>query len=74
MMPPMSQGPGQFRFAYFTPLYEETLAFYRDGLGLPIAGSWDRNPADRGTIFGAASGLIEVLMLPGKGSTLPSLG
>ena len=27
---------GQFRFAYFTPLYEETVAFYRDGLDLPV--------------------------------------
>lgn len=58
----MSQG--QFRFAYFTPLYDETVAFYRDGLGLPVAESWDRNSEDRGTVFSAASGLIEVLTLP----------
>lgn len=55
---------GQFRFAFFTPRYEQTLGFYRDGLGLPILGSWDRSPDDRGTVFGAASGMIEVLATP----------
>lgn len=55
---------GQFRFSYFTPQYEPTVAFYRDGLELPILESWDRNPNDRGTLFAAASGMIEVLTLP----------
>ena len=55
---------GQFRFAYFTPKYEETVAFYRQGLELPTIEVWDRTPDDRGTLFGAASGVIEVLALP----------
>ncbi len=55
---------GQFRFSYFTPLYGETLAFYRDGLGLPVLESWDRSFDDRGTLFSAASGVIEVLARP----------
>ena len=54
----------QFRFAYFTPRHAETLAFYREGLGLPIVESWNRSEDDRGTLIGAASGLIEVLALP----------
>jgi len=58
---------GQFRFSYFTPAYEATVAFYRDGLGLPVIESWDHNPDDRGTLFGAASGMIEVLALPKSG-------
>ena len=33
-------------------------------MGLPVIGSWNRNPDDRGTLFGAASGIIEVLALP----------
>ena len=41
-----------------------TLAYYRDGLELPIVDSWDRRPDDQGAVFGAASGLIEVLKLP----------
>ncbi len=60
---------GQFRFSYFTPEYESTVAFYRDDLELPILESWDRNPDDRGTLFGAASGAIEVLTLPKGGES-----
>ena len=59
----------QFRFAYFTPYYEETLDFYREGLGLPVIEAWDRTPDDRGTLFGAASGVIEVLALPDSGQS-----
>jgi catechol 2,3-dioxygenase-like lactoylglutathione lyase family enzyme len=39
--------------------YEETLAFYRELLELPIADSWD-DPDGRGTLFAAAGGFIEV--------------
>ncbi|HVR87719.1 MAG TPA: VOC family protein [Planctomycetota bacterium] len=55
---------GQFRFCYFTPKYEETVAFYREGLGLPLVDSWDRPPEDRGSLFQAAAGIIEVLLRP----------
>jgi catechol 2,3-dioxygenase-like lactoylglutathione lyase family enzyme len=58
---------GQFRFGYFTPLYEETVAFYRDGLELPVVESWDRGREDRGTLFRAAAGLVEVLARPKSG-------
>lgn len=56
--------PKQFRFAYFTPLYAETIAFYSDGLGFPVLDSWDRSADDKGSVFGAASGRIEVLFDP----------
>lgn len=59
----------QFRFAYFTRLYETTVAFYRDDLELPVAEMWDRSPDDRGTLFMAASGMIEVLALPTRGQS-----
>lgn len=58
---------GQFRFGYFTPEYEATVAFYRDGLELLVVESWDRSPEDRGTLFQAAAGLIEVLVFPVSG-------
>jgi catechol 2,3-dioxygenase-like lactoylglutathione lyase family enzyme len=54
----------QFRFCYFTPKYEETVAFYREGLGLSLLESWDRNPEDRGSLLQAAGGIIEVLARP----------
>ena len=54
----------QFRFCYFTPKYEETVSFYRDGLELPLLESWNRNPDDRGSLFQAAAGIIEVVVRP----------
>jgi len=59
----------QFRFCYFTPKYEETVAFYRDGLELPLVDSWDRHSDDRGSLFGAAAGIIEVVARPTGPST-----
>jgi len=54
-------GP-EFRFYYFTSRYEETVAFYRDALGLEVFRSWDRGHAARGTVFRSPNGvgLIEV--------------
>lgn len=58
---------GEFRFIFRTKDYEASVTFYRDGLELPIVGSWDRGPAQRGTLFQAATGIIEVLALaPGE--------
>ena len=58
---------GQFRFAYFTAEYERTVAFYRDGLDFAVVDSWDRGSDDRGTLFSAASGIIEVMVRPRGG-------
>ena len=58
---------GQFRFSYLTPDYDSTVAFYRDGLDLPVLESWDRDVDDRGALFAAASGIIEVLARPKTG-------
>jgi predicted enzyme related to lactoylglutathione lyase len=54
---------GEFRFIFYARDYEETVAFYRDGLELPIAGGWARSSDDNGTLFQAASGIIEVIRL-----------
>ncbi len=58
----MSQG--QFRFAFYAKDFESTVAFYRDGLELPLLRSWDRGADDQGALFAAASGAIEVLKNP----------
>jgi catechol 2,3-dioxygenase-like lactoylglutathione lyase family enzyme len=57
-------GRGQFRFSYFTRNYEATVSFYRDDLELPVLESWNRSADDRGTLFAAASGVIEVVFRP----------
>ncbi len=61
----------EFRFYYFTPAYDETVAFYRDLLRLAVYRSWDREGGDRGTIFIAPNGrgLIEIE----AGAELPSI-
>ena len=52
----------EFRFYYFTPLYEETIAFYRGVLGFSVYHAWSRDDGDRGTIFQSPNGigLIEI--------------
>ncbi len=54
----------KFRFAYFTAHYIETCAFYTNLLEFDLAFSWDRDHNDKGTVFQAGLGLIEVLKLP----------
>ena len=65
---------GEFRFVYYAQDYGATVAFYRDGLELPIVGGWDRGPEDQGTLFGAASGIIGVLHLDGRAFVPPQGG
>lgn len=57
---------GEFRFTYFTDKYIETLEFYEHKLGFILEHSWDRNDHDKGSLFIAGAGLIEVLLLPDK--------
>lgn len=51
----------EFRFVYATPLYDETVAFLRDAMGFAVTSAWDRPGERRGTLFAAASGIIELL-------------
>jgi catechol 2,3-dioxygenase-like lactoylglutathione lyase family enzyme len=65
---------GEFRFIFRARDYEASLAFYRDGLELPIVSSWDRGPAEKGTLFQAGSGIIEVLALAPGAEYVPLQG
>ena len=63
---------GQFRWMFVAEDYQASVAFYRDGLGLPIDHDWDFGPNDRGTVFLAGSGMVEVLGgLPGQAYVRP---
>ena len=55
---------GEIRFIYNSDRYDETVAFYRDGLGLTMLDSWDEGPEARGSVFQAANGIIEVMEHP----------
>lgn len=60
----MKDKQGAFRFTYFTDKYLETCNFYKDKLGFNLEHSWDRNEHDKGALFKAGKGLIEVMHLP----------
>jgi catechol 2,3-dioxygenase-like lactoylglutathione lyase family enzyme len=67
--------PPEFRFYYFTSLYEQTVGFYRDLLGLEVYVTWDRGELQRGTIFRSPNGqgLIEIEAGPSAPSILGGL-
>jgi catechol 2,3-dioxygenase-like lactoylglutathione lyase family enzyme len=51
----------EFRFIFRSKDYEAARLFYKDGLGLKVLESWDRGIDQRGTVFKAGDGQIEVL-------------
>ncbi len=62
-MPPSS---GQFRLVFSPKDFEASRAFYRDGLSLPVDHEWDYGGGDRGIVFLAAAGMIELIgLMPG---------
>jgi len=60
----MTEKEGKFRFAYFTNQYDETCEFYKNTLGFKLEHSWDRHDNDKGAVFKAGVGLIEILHHP----------
>lgn len=58
---------GQFRVVYSPQDYEAAVAFYRDGLGLPVDHEWDFGGGDRGIVFIAGGGMVELIgLMPGQ--------
>ena len=51
---------GQFRFMFTAKDYATAVAFYRDGLQLPLDHDWDFGPGDAGSVFVAGKGMVEV--------------
>ena len=60
----MSVKEGKFRFTYFTDRYHETFDFYQNILNFQLEHSWDRSEHDKGALFKAGLGLIEILRRP----------
>lgn len=52
----------EFRFGYCTPLYADTVSFYKNTLQLEVLRSWYRGYCQKGTIFKSpnGTGLIEI--------------
>jgi len=59
----MVMANGQFRFFFNPKIFEISDAFYRIGLELPLDHDWNFGPGDRGSVFHAGGGLIEILEL-----------
>lgn len=57
-----TKNTSEFRFGYSTPLYSETVSFYKNTLQWEEFRSWDRGYCQKGTIFKSpnGSGLIEI--------------
>lgn len=61
---------GQFRFVFTSACFDDAVAFYRDGLALPVDHRWDYGPGERGHVFLAGGGMIEVFdRIPGTDFT-----
>src|SRR5512143_3648789 len=70
----MSLPSGQFRVVFSPKDFEAARAFYRDGLTLPVDHEWDLGGGDRGIVFLAASGMIELLGLAPGAQYVPPQG
>ena len=65
---------GEFRFAYFTDKYKQTCDFYQKSLELNLLFSWERDENDKGSVFKAGNGQIEILHLPENIEDLTNAG
>ncbi len=62
---------GNIRLIFVTKKYAATMAFYRDGLELPIVETWNHGLQERGVEFQAGFGSIQFTALaPESGYTL----
>lgn len=68
----MVQPNGQFRVVFSPQDFEAAAAFYRDGLGLPVDHEWDFGGGDRGIVFIAGGGMVELIgLMPGQAYVKP---
>ena len=69
----MTDKKGKFRFAYYTDKYQKTYSFYKEVLQFTPGLSWDRSAHDKGALFEAGEGLIEILHRPDTAHQNPGL-
>ena len=58
--PPAESAVSELRLVLAADRYDEAVRFYRDGMGLPVAGGWD-DPNGRGTVLAAGQATIEII-------------
>jgi predicted enzyme related to lactoylglutathione lyase len=63
---------GQFRFVFSPRDFAASVAFYKESLALPVDHEWDYGGGDRGAVFYAGGGMIELLgLMPGQEYVAP---
>jgi catechol 2,3-dioxygenase-like lactoylglutathione lyase family enzyme len=50
----------EFRFAFYTRDFEESVRFYRDILGMELVGGWDREDGKGALLSAGGSAVIEI--------------
>jgi catechol 2,3-dioxygenase-like lactoylglutathione lyase family enzyme len=63
--------PETLRVVLNVSQFDEVVAFYREVLGLPAVGGWDRGPADRGALLEVAYGGVVEIVGHGSAFTTP---
>lgn len=66
--------PGALRFARATSHYEETIAFYRDLVGLPVIDGFTDSFGEDGTIFGLPDSSVHLEIVRAHDSSTPAAG
>lgn len=66
--------PGAVRFAHASGNYEETVAFYRDVVGVPLIGSFAGSFDEDGTIFGFPDTAVQLEIVRAKVNDGPAAG
>lgn len=64
--------PGAVRFARESAQYVETVAFYRDLVGLPVVGSFVQSHGEDGTIFGLPGAAVQLEIVRAHGPAVAS--
>src|SRR3954451_13462491 len=66
---PSHFNPGALRFSHSSANYDETIAFFRDIVGLPVIGEFTQSFGEDGTIFGLPGSRIHLEVVRGSSST-----
>lgn len=62
--------PGALRFARSSSHYDQTIAFYRDVLGLPVVGQFAASFGEDGTVFGLPDTHIQLEIVRARGDVM----
>jgi GNAT superfamily N-acetyltransferase len=69
---PVHLRPGAIRFARTSRHYDETIAFYRDVVGLPVIGEFSGSFGEDGTIFGFPDATVQLEIVRAHDAAAPS--